>query len=46
METHEEEKRVRMSIAELKLHTLQDDAHYLPRYDAVLLYRADLPQFF
>lgn len=31
-------------IAELKLHTLQDDAHYFPRYDAVLLYRADLPQ--
>lgn len=31
-------------IAELGLVTLQDDAGYFPRYDAVLLYRADLPQ--
>jgi osmoprotectant transport system permease protein len=30
-------------IAELGLVTLADDAAYFPRYDAVLLYRADLP---
>ncbi|WP_428001250.1 glycine betaine ABC transporter substrate-binding protein [Acidovorax sp.] len=30
-------------IADLGLVTLQDDANYFPRYDAVLLYRADLP---
>ena len=30
-------------IAELGLVTLSDDAGYFPRYDAVLLYRADLP---
>lgn len=30
-------------IADLGLVTLQDDAQYFPRYDAVLLYRADLP---
>ncbi len=30
-------------IADLGLVTLQDDARYFPRYDAVLLYRADLP---
>ncbi|MBB6563599.1 osmoprotectant transport system permease protein [Acidovorax soli] len=29
-------------IADLGLVTLQDDANYFPRYDAVLLYRADL----
>ena len=31
-------------IAELGLAVLQDDAGYFPRYDAVLLYRMDLPQ--
>lgn len=31
-------------IAELGLVVLQDDAGYFPRYDAVLLYRSDLPQ--
>ena len=31
-------------IAELGLAVLQDDAHYFPSYDAVLLYRVDLPQ--
>jgi osmoprotectant transport system permease protein len=31
-------------IAELGLAVLQDDAAYFPRYDAVLLYRIDLPQ--
>ncbi|XHS76470.1 glycine betaine ABC transporter substrate-binding protein [Burkholderiaceae bacterium UC74_6] len=30
-------------IAELGLVVLADDAAYFPRYDAVLLYRADLP---
>lgn len=30
-------------IADLGLVTLQDDENYFPRYDAVLLYRADLP---
>jgi len=30
-------------IADLGLVTLQDNANYFPRYDAVLLYRADLP---
>lgn len=31
-------------IAELGLAVLEDDAGYFPRYDAVLLYRIDLPQ--
>ncbi|TFY98220.1 glycine betaine ABC transporter substrate-binding protein [Ramlibacter humi] len=31
-------------IAELGLVVLQDDAGYFPSYEAVLLYRADLPQ--
>lgn len=31
-------------IAELGLSVLEDDAGYFPRYDAVLLHRADLPQ--
>ncbi len=31
-------------IAELKLRVLKDDAGYFPRYDAVLLYRLDVPQ--
>lgn len=31
-------------IAALGLHVLDDDAAYFPRYDAVLLYRLDLPQ--
>jgi osmoprotectant transport system permease protein len=30
-------------IAELKLVVLDDDRQYFPRYDAVLLYRLDLP---
>ncbi|MBA2961129.1 MULTISPECIES: glycine betaine ABC transporter substrate-binding protein [Ramlibacter] len=30
-------------IAELGLAVLQDDQHYFPRYDSVLLYRSDLP---
>jgi osmoprotectant transport system permease protein len=30
-------------IADLGLVTLQDEGQYFPRYDAVLLYRADLP---
>jgi osmoprotectant transport system permease protein len=30
-------------IAQLGLTVLQDDAGYFPRYDAVLLYRVDLP---
>ncbi|TFZ06144.1 ABC transporter permease subunit [Ramlibacter henchirensis] len=30
-------------IAELGLTVLEDDAGYFPRYDAVLLYRVDLP---
>jgi osmoprotectant transport system permease protein len=31
-------------IGHLKLKVLDDDAAYFPRYDAVLLYRLDLPQ--
>lgn len=31
-------------IAELGLAVLEDDAHYFPSYDAVLLYRIDLPR--
>ena len=31
-------------IASLGLTVLEDDARYFPRYDAVLLYRLDLPQ--
>ncbi|HEX6017022.1 MAG TPA: glycine betaine ABC transporter substrate-binding protein [Burkholderiaceae bacterium] len=31
-------------IAELKLTVLDDDRQYFPRYDAVLLYRLDLPK--
>jgi osmoprotectant transport system permease protein len=31
-------------IAQLGLVVLRDDAGYFPRYDAVLLYRADLPR--
>jgi osmoprotectant transport system permease protein len=31
-------------IAELKLVVLNDDQQYFPRYDAVLLYRLDLPK--
>ena len=30
-------------VDKLKLRLLIDDRHYFPRYDAVLLYRADLP---
>ncbi len=30
-------------IDRLKLHLLDDDRHFFSRYDAVLLYRADLP---
>jgi osmoprotectant transport system permease protein len=33
-------------IGKLKLRVLQDDLQYFPRYDAVLLYRLDLPQRF
>jgi osmoprotectant transport system permease protein len=33
-------------IARLGLRVLQDDAGYFPRYDAVLLYRLDVPQRF
>ncbi|HSB23523.1 MAG TPA: glycine betaine ABC transporter substrate-binding protein [Burkholderiaceae bacterium] len=33
-------------IAELGLTVLQDDKQYFPRYDAVLLYRLDLPTRF
>ena len=33
-------------IAELGLTVLQDDKQYFPRYDAVLLYRLDLPSRF
>ncbi len=33
-------------IGKLGLRVLQDDAHYFPRYDAMLLYRLDLPQRF
>ncbi len=31
-------------IARLGLKTLTDDRHFFPRYDAVLLYRLDLPE--
>jgi len=31
-------------IAKYRLTVLEDDRHYFPRYDAVLLYRADLPR--
>jgi len=31
-------------IAKYKLRVLDDDKHYFPAYDAVLLYRKDLPQ--
>ena len=31
-------------IARYQLRVLEDDRRYFPRYDAVLLYRADLPQ--
>lgn len=31
-------------IARLKLRVLTDDRRYFPRYDAVILYRLDLPQ--
>jgi osmoprotectant transport system permease protein len=31
-------------IARYRLRVLEDDRGYFPRYDAVLLYRADLPQ--
>ncbi|MGZ3182703.1 MAG: glycine betaine ABC transporter substrate-binding protein [Telluria sp.] len=33
-------------IARYHLRVLADDLHYFPRYDAVLLYRLDLPQRF
>lgn len=33
-------------IGHLKLRVLQDDRGYFPRYDAVLLYRLDVPQRF
>lgn len=33
-------------IAQLKLRVLQDDAMHFPRYDAVLLYRLDVPARF
>lgn len=33
-------------IARMHLRVLQDDRHYFPRYDAVLLYRLDLPARF
>ena len=33
-------------IAELGLAVLDDDKHYFPRYDAVVLYRLDVPQRF
>jgi osmoprotectant transport system permease protein len=33
-------------IGKLGLHVLTDDGRYFPRYDAVLLYRLDLPQRF
>ena len=33
-------------ISKLGLRVLQDDAGYFPRYDAMLLYRLDLPQRF
>jgi hypothetical protein len=31
-------------IRQYGLRVLDDDKHYFPRYDAVLLYRLDLPQ--
>jgi osmoprotectant transport system permease protein len=33
-------------IRQYGLRVLEDDLHYFPRYDAVLLYRLDLPQRF
>jgi osmoprotectant transport system permease protein len=33
-------------IERYRLLPLEDDRHYFPRYDAVLLYRADVPQRF
>jgi osmoprotectant transport system permease protein len=33
-------------IDKYQLTVLADDRNYFPRYDAVLLYRADLPQRF
>jgi osmoprotectant transport system permease protein len=33
-------------IRQYGLRVLEDDRHYFPRYDAVLLYRLDLPQRF
>ncbi len=33
-------------IAQLGLRVLQDNLHYFPRYDAVVLYRLDVPQRF
>ncbi len=33
-------------IEPLKLQVLADDQHYFPRYDAVVLYRLDVPQRF
>jgi osmoprotectant transport system permease protein len=33
-------------IAQLKLAVLQDDKDYFPRYDALVLYRLDVPQRF
>ena len=33
-------------IAHLGLAVLQDDRHYFPRYDALVLYRLDVPQRF
>ncbi len=31
-------------IAHYKLHVLEDDRHFFPEYQALLVYRADLPQ--
>jgi osmoprotectant transport system permease protein len=33
-------------IERYRLHLLEDDRHFFPRYDAVLLYRTDVPQRF
>jgi osmoprotectant transport system permease protein len=33
-------------IAGMDLRVLEDDLHYFPRYDALLLYRVDVPQRF
>lgn len=33
-------------IKQMNLHVLLDDRHYFPRYDAVLLYRLDMPARF